>query len=370
MSAYTKRNILRRCLFGLVYSLCCWTPLSAFGTNISIVPEKVKELEDDILARRRAIKSGQIRVSRIWKSTLPPGDRQDVITTWFDGPLVREDLRQGSVTTTRCYGADRFYTYSDQKFADGGGYVMQVRDLQHADRAQWYVHQPTMLMLHPLWFRAAGRFHMESYIRTPSRSNFSAEQTPLDGVDTWKVSYDIVQKVPSRVTYWVVPSQGFSIVRMEQSYSGPDGMAYRDMVRATVKQASAGIWFPVSVVYERTENNRLMIQEDLTVELISANEGMDPSVFQPETMNVPAGTTVVRVPPDPRGNLIWDGKRIVVETARDRLARLSEATKWSAHGSDRLRRAVFLGLSALLAVIGALLYWRRRARANVGISPP
>jgi len=322
------------------------------------IPEDIKQLEDAILANRRSINSGHFRVKRVYDS---PGEKEHQeweITTWIDGLRVREELKREDADVTQCYGDKYFYRNTFWKLPKPRNSVLTVMDLKLVDRKnQYYFHEPLMLMLHPLWYRAAVNYHMETVVGSPGRTQLRTDTTTWDGRDARKVSFAIGE---NSLAYWVVPSQGHSIVRMEQRWQDrekKEGMQL-NCVQCSVQHTRDGIWFPTKVRYQEFLNGGLLTQEDLDIEVLSVNQPIALAMFEPETMGIPADTLVQRMPRDPGGELKWDGQRIVRMTEEDLLKRMARRPD----GSGTFRRVLLLSLSLVFAGIGGAVMWWRYMR--------
>jgi hypothetical protein len=100
--------------------------------------ETATEIENHILAARRAIRSGNVVLNSV-------AGEQDFNTTfettvWFDGDKIRGDkriLQKSSPLDSRsrytevscfgCFGSDMHVSYSDRKLPDGGGWSSRSR---------------------------------------------------------------------------------------------------------------------------------------------------------------------------------------------------------------------------------------------------
>jgi hypothetical protein len=113
------------------------------------------------------------------------------------------------------------------------------------------------------------------------------------------------------------PSKKLFPVFAEQfSPIGQEGGLHNTIETTPVLHKSSGCWYPAKWVYERHENGKLTKKEEVSVELISLNEPIDPALFtlnglerlKPDTrVNWLASSP----PPPAEGSLLWNGKDIV-----------------------------------------------------------
>jgi hypothetical protein len=278
------------------------------------------------------------------------------IVTCLDGRKIREDYHIGREVTTHCYGERLFFWYSNQGRPGGSHNAMSVRDLAGVDRKQWYVHEPLKLMLIPLWYRAGEHYHMESFVAPSKQADVRIEKVDWKGDPARKVTFKQGSS-EAELEYVVVPSKGHNVVRMEQRSKSGDRL-YVDVVEANLKQVGRDIWFPDSVKYVRTVNGTRKDQEDLTIEVSQLNEPIDAALFSPVSMNIPVNTRVSRIPPDPRGELKWDGNNFVVMSN-------AEALGVPARPSSTKRLYLsLLALSITFAAAGGYIYWSRYLRPS------
>jgi len=322
----------------------------------SAIPPQIKELEDAILSHRRAIRSGHFRVKRTYDSWEKNRHEETEITTWIDGLRVREELKEPDNDTMMCFGDRYFYHHLILKRPRVAHTALTVREIKYVDRKKEFCfHEPLMLMLHPRWYRAAVVEHSESFVGSPQRRDLRLETTNWRGQEANKVSFAMDG---NRYNYWVVPSHGYSIVRMEVHWEDEQKAARTGAVEASVQHIRDGIWFPTRVEYRAYATGTLVRQEDLDIEVLSLNEPIAAAMFEPETMGIPADTLVARMPPDPGGELKWDGQRIVRMTEEDLLKRMARRPD----GSGTFRRVLLLSLSLVFAAIGGAVMWWRYMR--------
>jgi hypothetical protein len=157
-------------------------------------------------------------------------------------------------------------------------------------------------------------FSVDRCLTRPDRGECSLSEVDLDGQAALLIAYQRKDDVPVRM--WIIPSMNFSVVRVEEDGVAPEGR-FTDRVRATMRQFDeGGVWFPSRVDYERTLDDRVVEREVLEVTSARFNNAVDPKMFGPETMNIPAGTGVLEHPPNPAGSRTWDGNELVVKKSK------------------------------------------------------
>lgn len=354
MGAY---NFLASGYLAMAVQFCAAASLP--GQPGSPRPAEIKAIEDRILASRRAIRAGHFHIKRTYAYFDKEGVRiEDEFDTYLTEFFVREDLREGGTYSTRSFGTEHVYTYTDKVTGDAMT-QLYIADLSRTDRkaAHFYVHEPLLLMFHPAWYQAASNLHMESYVGSPLREAFTVEEVTWEQQPAIKVSFTRTISSRSRVSYWVVPSLGYSIVRMQVNFSASRGKAYEDTVQASVRLVAPDIWFPKTVQYVRKVDGSLTMQEDLEIDLSDVNKPIDPAFFEPQAMNIPPGTRVNALEStlkrDPFGELKWDGKKVVQMT----LEELGASTP-RPHKSRATRTILLLASSVVLAAMVVFLFWR------------
>jgi len=318
---------------------------------------QIKELEEAILSHRRAITAGHFRVKQIYDSYWRGRHSEAEITTYYDGLLVREDAKVRDRVTTQCFGEQYYYSYCTGKPTAPGKYALGMKDLSHASRKDEYLHEPLKLMFYCSTYTGAANYTLDTLIGSPQRKDLVIEPATWEGQKAWKVSFTYTP-VEAVVTYWAVPSWGYSIVRMFVPWKSENGSANEDSIQCSVQQTRNGIWFPKTVRYRRLTNGTAALSEDLEIEVMSVNEPIDRRMFGPETMNVPPDTVVTMMPAVLGTDMKWDGKKLVVMSEDEKIRLMFPGPK----KSDAGRRIGLLVVSGILAAIGGAVMWWRYMR--------
>lgn len=344
-------------------------PTPAAASSPGSIPD-VSEVDAAVLSSRRAISSGRLVVTRRYQDFARGASEETKIASVFDfrdkKKRTREDVTAGGVTTTQAYGDRYYYWYCDGPTTQDGRYALTAKELKYATAQDGhYLHEPLMLMLHPLWYRGAEGMHKESFVGSATRSGARIEAAEWDGERAWKVSHiETKGGGTTSVRYWVLPERDHNVVRMEMGFDNR-GVPNECSVQCTLVRVRDAVWFPHTVRFEHVAGGELRKREDLEISILSLNEPVDPLLFEPATMNIAPETQVARVPQDPRGVLKWDGKQMVVTTSAENLRRLSNQSR----GDWSIVRFLLLGGSLVCAAVCVIVAWLwhyRRPKVGIG----
>ena len=302
--------------------LCCAAGLFVLISQAEgQVPNNIGEIEANVLAGRRAIKSGNIVIQSQMRDGTYSSER--VWTVYFMGKNIRQDVKtrydvvpkgvtDADYVDTTCFTDDSLISCSNQIMPDGGIMVLAIRDLKEMKAESVFdVVDPRILGLAPLDFQTSSRmYRVDSFIASRNRENVLLSRDVKDGIECWKEEF----KSPgfSGTRAWIAPTKGYSIVRMEQGFTA-GGTNYLDSVELAIKKhEKSGIWFPASQHYQRVEDgDRVTREEHLKVTIVSLNEALESKVFTPAGMSIRPDTPVMFLPEKGTGRYVWDGNRIV-----------------------------------------------------------
>ena len=328
----------------------------------------VSRLESDFLSQRRQITSGIVRVNSTftyYQNGAKAKESATKSTVWFDGEKIRRDVRHnydqppGTTDTTyreiTCLADDRYISWTDRVLADGGKVVVDlttdVKLLAPADLRQTY--NPRLLGTSPVDSFNLAQASLETTIGRSDRSPPTLRSVRWRNLDCWKIEYSCRNGLSVRA--WVAPERGNSFVRLEALRHGERSAdTAESSIECDVKPvAGTNFWFPVRYVYESKLNGQLVRSEVAQIEIEKLNKRLDPQVFSPLDMDIPAGTYVQSRPADPRGTLVWDGKNFVPAKA---LQRGPGSNGPTAFGTER--RVLLLAASVGLALVGSFASYR------------
>ena len=314
-------------------------------------PLEVQEFERLALIARTSIKSGEFRVHRISQQHAPDLEVTEDIITYLSGSNVREDQIRNGITSIESLGK-RYYSFPGVNSSSGHPMALIAADRAKIRSEDHYLYEPVKLMFYPTWYRAAENVNLQSYIGSSNRRDIKFERTLYDGVAALKVSF-ICNTNQCKFTYWGIPSQGSSIVKMVAE-CGKQVCS----VQGRVAQFKNEIWFPVEVNCQVSDEGKVTLDERLTITASHLNDPIDPSVFEPIGMNVPVGTKVHLL--EVAGHEFkWDGSDIVSMSQKELDARmLADAMP----DSKRSKRVLYLTISAILGFVAMFLLWRVQRR--------
>jgi len=342
--------------------LCVIVMMTAFVSKdvIAAPSQEVTQIEESVLEYRRTIKTGHVELrATTYFDGSEFANRSTVTTIWFDDKSLRNDLElryqknDPSHREIRCRNCERdgyVVRYSFQ-IMDGAVMTVSLHEIDLlADPASMPVIDPRLLGLFPDSTPNGIMYHDESYLRRFDRDEPSLHEDTWEEMDCWRVEYVTLNDV--RIRIWIVPAQGPSVVRMEQEWhaKGKRDGHFLDRIEVGLSRVEpAGIWYPESIVYERTKDGVSLEREVVDVVVRSMNEPLDSSTFQLIGMGIPAGTPVSGYL-DPRGSVEWDGREIVATSVSDHFLPPIE--------QEKRRSLLLIGNAILLALLGAFFLWR------------
>jgi hypothetical protein len=159
-------------------------------------------------------------------------------------------------------------------------------------------------------------------IRERFRNTLSEEE--YGGVMCQKiVSSSRMDNGTRSLTVWIAPSQGYAVRKIDYEAERTDIKKTKilskekTLVEIDVKQHQPdGIWFPSHWKLITHNENGLRAEHEVTVDVISLNEPIDPELFSLSNISLlrkgtPVSWLLSSAPPAKTGRLIWDGKNVV-----------------------------------------------------------
>jgi hypothetical protein len=143
----------------------------------------------------------------------------------------------------------------------------------------------------------------------PNRKNFSIVEESINGIPCKKISSEHPNGAVT-IT-WIVPAQGYSVLRMRMSSADNSLVDQADYTVAEYK--NSGIWFPTISEYKRMRNGNIESFQNLSVQVVSLNEPLPADIFNPKSFDVPLGKTAYTAGKKSIGKLYWDGNKIANE---------------------------------------------------------
>ncbi|NQT11803.1 MAG: hypothetical protein HQ582_03580 [Planctomycetes bacterium] len=342
--------------------------IATIALAASASSSEITGLEDQVLAARRAITSGEMELHITYRGFDNNGEEEVVIERRvygaFDGPKVRSDITErrqqeepGSAAEwfrrTHSRSEDGFISWCDEITPTGDRDSVYVKALTYADDTDLdLIPDPRQLGMSPLGFENSVHFTLESLVGNPERRDVSLSTLGWKGKECQKVEYESLAD-GSRVRFWVAPSLAYSVVRLEQEWHA-ENKQYVDAVESEIREyESSGLFFPVKCVTQRHIDGQISSEQVVDVVEMQLNKPIANETFSLAGMDIPAGVSVARFPLRDDG-LLWDGKDVV-------------GTKGETHGDLTAAWTGYRLLALLLGLIGvvllsALMILRRRGR--------
>jgi len=334
------------------------------------IPEEVRELENRVLENRQSIRQWHVQAKFERSLSNPRTDPHSDVAVGFVSVFDRGRSRVENTFRSRVTGQEytditifndrQQLTFSDRVFDDGSLPALGV-----ADR-DWVLSNESHGEILVMDIRQIGMFPgglflvlpLTTYLGNPNRSAIELADDTVNGVDCKKVSFLTKSGAPTRM--WISPTQGYSLIRMEQDWrvgeSAPD--SYRDQVLVAVRNVpSTEIWFPSQITRTRHWENGGVDTESMDLEVVSMNQDLDPRVFSLEDLKVPAGTFVNKRPYD--SDFVWDGAAIQPANPR----RAGDVGDESTRAEGPSRTALLLGANVLL-ILCLLVLWKWKSSAT------
>lgn len=299
--------------------------LLAFAA-VDVRPPTAEAVEEQVLQQRRALRSGRVELdSTVWD--FPAGVKtltlRANITTWFDGDKIRRDIRRpyrnkpqnmNGVTyrDISCLANGSHIWWSDQKLPGGGTLAIDlhtdVKQMRILPRQRQIPH-PRLVGMFPVDCLNLAHFQLESVIGRPDRQAPTMQRTTWNGMRCWKIEY--VRKDGCKLEEVFAIDRGLTPVRLRCECQSGGSVSVDTLECEAVRAENSEVWFPSRCHYTHTRGGSLEREELLTVKIKDVNKPMPDRVFTPQAMGIPPGTQVSCFPPDPRGQLVWDGKDFV-----------------------------------------------------------
>lgn len=195
---------------------------------------------------------------------------------------------------------------------------------------------------------------MSSYVTRGDRKDLVVADTTYGEEAAKQVEYQLVGGGMVRIISF--PDLVDSVVSLTAIASLSEG-GYRDIVESTPKDWGDRNWFPERVDYRREFDEKIVEREVLTISEASFNQPIDPIIFAPEGLELPAGTGVLDHPRHADGGRVFDGTKLTV-----RKNPAAELPPVSISNEGRWRWVVGGNLLLLGVILGlvAIQQWRRR----------
>jgi hypothetical protein len=328
----SKSRLMRLGLFAVFL-------VTALGNSKLCADEpQVSDLEREILASRRLIKSGEFKIDVTSGNEFRPEAHYH---TWFtEGGRIRQELRFKKDLQVSLFNPESaaFYNTRGGDLADPMLTQRPLLRLVPVAEAKpnedpFYVCPPTLLMLVPAQFELLISYHDDSHLASQGREALEVHRATWKDLPAFTVSY--TKPVTGNVyEYDVVPSRGYSIVEWRMRGATRGRIFERFQVRLTcqLKEIERGIWFPDILEYTSKWETKPPSRETVQVEVISINRPIDDKVFTLAFDRLPAGQVIAQylermngsrkpatqpAPATIKPLLYWDGEKIRPMTQQD-----------------------------------------------------
>ena len=312
-----SRRAQRACLLAGI-----WMLIQAGTVQRGCGAETALDIEHRALEQREQITRGHLSVA-VHLIKVKGDARTETITErefYFDGDRLRCDTstRIGSDITKRqvsCFGCDPSGHVAWVSGADPSNEPQLIIKTSGVEVGKsMFIPPPAELGMIPLHHSMARHFPMDAYLTRADREPPAVETTELNGVPCFRISYTTFND--TKVDEWISADHGYSVIGMDERFQNRAGADFRDSLRSTVElHEPSGIWFPVSLDYQRTINGLLFTREQVDITVHSLNTELNPRVFSLEGIEqLSPGTRVLRYRAEgeiERGRTEWDGRQIV-----------------------------------------------------------
>lgn len=364
-------------LIVLVSSLRMWSGGRAIADDSPAVPT-MEVLADAVAGARAQLASASLRITgEYWKQgrTLTGGEywkqghaRPFRIDVHVDGDRWRVDFTRpyrapvsgdtpAEFTEISCFGCiapGRFVFWSNELIKGVGRAAVSVYDPASvpADERQPAV-DVRLLGMVPEPVLETATSSLEWYWSPTHQQPGSVQIDELEEGETrlWRARW--THSRGHAVVFWVSPTQGFAVRRIEIS-----GKTWRKLLEVDLQPVDAdGIrWYPAVCRFEYHADGELQKREVANIEILSMNQKLPEATWSLASFpGLPAGTTVRDQEELPReeNRRIWNGREIV--PAHD--VPVAEETPIPRGGT---RIVLWLNLGVLCLVAGVYLLRRER----------
>jgi hypothetical protein len=345
--------------------------LTVFCGDVPTV-EALAELERQA---RATIQSGELEMEV--RRRVAPNDAADeaerVIATyhvWFDAENLRSDTTSSINPAVADSGISR-------KVLTGDHFLTHMANLPNGQRVgarvdhgpvlKTLVEERKVMIFDP---RDWGRVNMPTgmvhnvrwHPQWPEALPKSVQQITEERIEQglcWKITAK-----NSETGYenqrWISPEKGHRTVRLRTS-ANVAGDRMLDELDVTLEAFdNPACWFPRSVAFRRTVNDRCVIRENAVATALRINQPIAPETFTFAGFDLPEGLPIYEYPPHPKGTRIWNGREMAVPPSR----RADNPLVPTPGKRDAVLWIVAINLAVLGCVLLGVYRWRRRSSAN------
>jgi hypothetical protein len=266
-------------------------------------------------------------------------------------------LSTDEYVTYRIWSDDHVISWSDQEFP-GKTTVIKVADRPLSADASG--HDALLFDARWLGWGADLDFPPQEVFSNPDFTQWRVTDEEWRGILCKKLTFSR-QDSSDQGAYWVAPPMGHSVLRAVLEYGEGDTSGVLAGEFEVEEWRGSGIWFPKRAVRESQDAaGSVLRREEMTIDVFSINESLDPGLFTLEAISPPPNTRVFYNPT--RGSdltkWIWNGSEVV---ALDR-----ETTRTVSQGPNATGRYRWLLLAnafILTIICTVCLWWAFRRRS-------
>ncbi|QDT51014.1 hypothetical protein Pan258_50970 [Symmachiella dynata] len=335
-------------------------------------PVKVTDVENQVLAGRRELRSGTLDIVAVTTDREGRPATQKGYLVDFEDDKLRFDYSHsrpqsntdGDVASYKeilILTPEGLITHVDPETTGENWAVSRIapEDLQSGSTAQLF--DPRLLGINPSVTGMLHSRHLESFVGNPERTSVTVESEEIDGREVSRVEYLRTDGFQARM--WIDPDRGYNIIRAEfQARKGAEERLFR--IDCELKQyETGGIWFPEVIKYQELHDGKLFSGETVTIRSATFNMDVDDDRFTVATMNLPPGTAIADTADNPNGTQMWNGTELVRVPNRDLKARdIAADSEGKEQGRPWIFRNVLVlsNLVVVILVVGLYFYWRRQ----------
>ena len=290
--------------------------------------QDVASIEERILTNRRKIISGNVHLESkgFYSSRNEVKYVNKEVTIWFDGEKIRSDTKLPYMDDAEhagqfyreinCYANNKHIMWSDKVFPLNGRLSLRIDETggssDHKKTDKKIAH-PRLIGMIPVDSANLAKYHLDSIVGQSAREAPSLQYVMYQGLNCCLIKY--TAKSNAKISMWISPEFDYNPLRMESEVD-VSGDRYHNSVECRLGQLSDNTaWLPEWCHYTMRLNDRLVQEEQLKIKLNSVNVPLPADIFTVDGLGIPSGIHITRLPRDPRGEVYWDGKKIVPATA-------------------------------------------------------
>lgn len=289
------------------------SPLSTIAQPVTV--EAIREADELALGGRRALRSYEvvIRTSRQAANEPPQTDDSTVERHYLvDGRKTLVWRRHHSpgrkaatfVSCKNCVADGYYMDFVDFEGQKTAAAFSPMRDFAPANVAWRRISDPLLIGFVRQDYHLSPQAPLDSMVGRAGRDGLTGRREKLGSLNTIRVEYRAGER--GKVAYWLAPSHGHSVVRVESSTED-----FRVITTLTPRRfPDSGLWFPEAFEISDYQSGKLTETRRSTVEVLSLNQPIPASRFEVPAMRLPAGTVVAEIPPG-RKTMVWDGESLV-----------------------------------------------------------